>query len=707
MTNLNYNTDLIKPMVENVKAKSFVINFLSSFIIIFILYPHVPTIHIAIWFSIQVLLYVVKIFNYRDILRSLHTKDIDKLPKQIYILLLLLSLTALTYSYIIWISVIYDLPESHILILIVLFINLAAGAITHLGGMIQAFILYVFFIIFPIVIAMLYHGGELFNILSFILTVFLFIHISSGYKQSIILRNATSLKDSFETIFNKTSDGIVFIKNKRFKDCNDSIVKMFNLKSKKELLNTHLRHFSPKYQPDGSLSNKKMLSVLNKAWSEGSASIEWFHTTIDGKAFWTDIALTKINLNGEDLIHGVWKNISSKKEAEQKIETLNDTLKKRVSDQVLELTRKTILFETIFNTAKDGIAILDLESKFLLVNKAYQKMSGYSKEELYQTSCLELTAPEFKNESKKILNNLISIEHIEDYTKNNITKDGNIIEVKMDLTLMPDKQSILTISKDMTIENKLLEDKKEQEAKLLQHSKLAQMGEMISMIAHQWRQPLGAISSTTVDLKLKLEFETFDLGTKEGAQEATIYFNEKLEDIEHFVSNLTTTIDDFRDFYKPNKTAKTQDIRVPITKALKIIENSLNTDNIKITKLFTSNKEVPIFENEVMQVLLNILINAQDNFRIKDIEHATISIKCYDTNKGINLEICDNGGGIESEVLNKIFNPYFSTKHKKNGTGIGLYMSKMIIEEHHNGNLNAKNTYDGVCFLIELPDRII
>ena len=107
-------------------------------------------------------------------------------------------------------------------------------------------------------------------------------------------------------------------------------------------------------------------------------------------------------------------------------------------------------------------------------------------------------------------------------------------------------------------------------------------------------------------------------------------------------------------------------------------------------------------ENEFMQVLINIVKNANDNFILKSTQNASITISTWDTQVSSIMSICDNGGGIDPLILAKIFDPYFSTKSEKNGTGLGLYMSKIIIQEHHQGKLSAQNTSDGVCFTIEL-----
>jgi len=242
----------------------------------------------------------------------------------------------------------------------------------------------------------------------------------------------------------------------------------------------------------------------------------------------------------------------------------------------------------------------------------------------------------------------------------------------------------------------------QKDKKMLENSRLAQMGELISMIAHQWRQPLNAMAATVGVLEVKIELEDFNLDTKDGQNEQSRYFLKKFERLNSYIQNLTQTIDDFRNFYKPNKTKVSTTYETIVNKALDIIEVSLKNSNIEIVKHYEVKETLQIFENEIMQVVLNILKNAQDNFKEKN----TINPKITITIKEKTLTICDNGGGIPKDVITKIFDPYYSTKDEKNGTGLGLYMSKTIVQEHHKGELKVENIDGGVSFSINLNATI-
>ncbi len=242
---------------------------------------------------------------------------------------------------------------------------------------------------------------------------------------------------------------------------------------------------------------------------------------------------------------------------------------------------------------------------------------------------------------------------------------------------------------------------------MLQASRMAQMGEMISMIAHQWRQPLSAISAVTLGMDIKVHMGTYNKDDENALQSCKDKILNSSSKINELVQGLSSTIDDFRNFFKPNKNITIVSVNLLITKALGIMEASLSSSNIKIVQQLTSTKNIETYDSELMQVILNIFKNAQDNFRDKDIQNANITIVSKDTETGVEISFIDNGGGVPEDIINNIFDPYFSTKSEANGTGLGLSMSRTIVNNHHKGNITATNTNDGVCFMITLKDKIL
>ncbi len=248
---------------------------------------------------------------------------------------------------------------------------------------------------------------------------------------------------------------------------------------------------------------------------------------------------------------------------------------------------------------------------------------------------------------------------------------------------------------------------REKDQALIYQSRLAQMGEMISMIAHQWRQPLAAIASITLGMKFKIILENFDLSNEEEQKEFLDFIKNELVDVENLLETLTTTIDDFRDFYKPNKDIQNSSPVEAIKKTISILKQEFINLDIKVEEEYLFNGEIAMYESEFIQVILNILKNATDNFSEKTVENKVIIIKSETIGNNIHITICDNGGGIPEDILGQIFDPYFSTKSEKNGTGLGLYMSKMIIEQHHDGKISAQTIDNMAYFYIELPNKTI
>lgn len=261
-----------------------------------------------------------------------------------------------------------------------------------------------------------------------------------------------------------------------------------------------------------------------------------------------------------------------------------------------------------------------------------------------------------------------------------------------------DELSLLNKDLEKRVEYEVsLKIKKENEAKekeriLIHQSKLASMGEMIGSIAHQWRQPLTQLSSILVLVELKYERNKLKA---EDLRDLTKQAEEQIE----FMSK---TIDDFRNFFKPNKEKKLFSPYKSIQNALSLISSSLENHNISIKLDFKDEVLTNGYESEFSQVVLNILSNSKDAFIENKIENPLINIYISKLDNNSKIEICDNAGGIKLTPLEKIFEPYISTKHASSGTGIGLYMSKNIIEKSMNGSLGVINKEQGACFTIIL-----
>ena len=230
---------------------------------------------------------------------------------------------------------------------------------------------------------------------------------------------------------------------------------------------------------------------------------------------------------------------------------------------------------------------------------------------------------------------------------------------------------------------------------LLKSEKMASMGEMIGNIAHQWRQPLSAITSTASAVKISNELSILEEGE----------INSKMDKIIDKANYLSDTINTFRDFLDEDKERKKFDIENLIKKSLKILEDTLEDLHIRfINKINYSNKTYIVgVESELSQVIINIINNAKDILIEKNIENPLIELDTIVKNNKIIITIEDNGGGIPEDIIPKIFDPYFTTKHQSQGTGLGLHMSYEIITNSLKGDLYVKNTDIGAKFFIELP----
>jgi signal transduction histidine kinase len=232
---------------------------------------------------------------------------------------------------------------------------------------------------------------------------------------------------------------------------------------------------------------------------------------------------------------------------------------------------------------------------------------------------------------------------------------------------------------------------------------MAAMGELLSMIAHQWRQPLNAISTTLMSVDLRLKLNRYDMEDPAQREAFLAFLEEKHRKVGEYTTFLSHTIDDFRNFFSPNKEKKRMAVTLPVERALQLLSDSFSNHGIEVVTDYRTQKEIPLFHNEIMQVVLNILKNSEDNFAQVQKEDARITITTFEEEENIHIEICDNGGGIPENVYAQIFDPYFSTKDEQQGAGLGLYMSKVIVEKHHNGRLVVENIEEGVCFTIVLP----
>ncbi len=358
----------------------------------------------------------------------------------------------------------------------------------------------------------------------------------------------------------------------------------------------------------------------------------------------------------------------------------------------------------VFQNAHDGIVVTDEKVNIINVNRAFEKDTGYKLDEIFGKNPRILKSGIQDVDFYKKMWEKLNKEGYWEGELVNKNKQGNRYIERIKINAVYDENKKLTnyiaLFSDITLQKEQEKLLKEKEELLFQQSKLSAMGEMIGNIAHQWRQPLSVISSSISAIKLSV-------GTN-------IYTNEELINFMDTVLNstkyLSETIDDFRNFYKKDLEKEEFAIKNAIDISFNLVKTELVKQGIKTIFINDTDFNMMGIKNQFLQVLMNILSNSKDAFIDKNIDDKTIFINLYEENDKKCIEIYDNAGGIKDEIIAHVFEPYFTTKHKSIGTGIGLYMSQEIIAKHLEGQITVTNKefiyqdneYKGACFKITI-----
>jgi PAS domain S-box-containing protein len=273
-----------------------------------------------------------------------------------------------------------------------------------------------------------------------------------------------------------------------------------------------------------------------------------------------------------------------------------------------------------------------------------------------------------------------------------VRKDGTIFPVEVSSVFFDDACHSFVVLRDLTKDKRAEEDMREKERLLMQQSRLAAMGEMVNNIAHQWRQPLNALGLVIQGLKLSYDYDEI---TGEVLDQS-VGTSMKL------VHQMSQTIEDFRNYFKPDKEKVEYTIQDAVARTVSLVGDSLKYQQIAIEIHGSANPTLVGFPNEFSQVLLNIIMNAKDALLERHHDDAKVIITIGKEGERSVVTIADNGGGIPEEIKGKVFEPYFTTKGPDRGTGIGLFMSKTIVEKSMGGRLTVRNSGGGAEFRIEV-----
>ncbi|WP_417333738.1 PAS domain-containing sensor histidine kinase [Halarcobacter sp.] len=449
------------------------------------------------------------------------------------------------------------------------------------------------------------------------------------------------------------------------------------------------------------------VKMFHEKGPDGQANtLETYHRRKDGRVFPVEVVSKFTKIDGKEYLFSYARDITSR----------------------VRRTEEINLYFDLINSSKDMIFVVDHESELVeFANETACDQLGYTLAELKKTKISNIRKPMESADNIAIPEVLKKIKEENSLTTFGVytTKDGvNIpVETSLHLKEYQGKFFVTAISRDIserleidgkreelnlklknynkTLEKEISKVKKDlldYESIMKRQSKMAAMGEMLENIAHQWRQPLSAVSVLSTGMILQNEQDLLNKDLLDAG----------LNDINEQVQYLSKTIDDFRNFFKPNKQKNRFNLKSVIKTSIKLSKARYTKKHIEF---ITSIEDMELFtyENELLQVLLNIITNAKDELIKKEGKKFIIIDTCSDEDY-LYIKIKDNAGGIDKFILDRIFEPYFTTKHNSQGTGIGLYMSKNIVK-HMNGKISVKNenieynssVYLGACFEIKLP----
>jgi len=402
------------------------------------------------------------------------------------------------------------------------------------------------------------------------------------------------------------------------------------------------------------------------------------------------------------------------------------TLSFNVYNQDAEIANKETFFEqdiykAIIDSTKEGFWLLDEELNIISINQSFASMLGYAESELLGKKPYELLA--LVNEQQSFCEEQAQEVHTSiqrTYELTFVTKENKEFHTIVNATTiyLPENQIrsfafITDISQQKELEQQLIEqqnyinelnndltqrvqeevqENRNKDRIMYQQARLATMGEMIGNIAHQWRQPLNIIALIIQEFYISGQLGTL---SKEKLEKEYARANSVLQ----YMSN---TIDDFRTFFQHSGEGENFSIEESINSVMSLVSKGLEHNNIDID--VNVEKDISVFghKNEFTQVVINIINNARDAV-VANSKKGVITIKAFADDTKVYVEIQDNGGGIQENDIDQIFEPYFTTKHQTQGTGLGLYMSYQIIVNNMNGTIFAENREEGTCFFVSLP----
>ncbi|MCU7834781.1 MAG: PhnD/SsuA/transferrin family substrate-binding protein [gamma proteobacterium symbiont of Taylorina sp.] len=413
------------------------------------------------------------------------------------------------------------------------------------------------------------------------------------------------------------------------------------------------------------------------------------------KQYWQEITvltiilffiLIFIILKYSRINHHLYREIEERKQAEDKLSILSKAM----------------------NQSPVSVIITDAEGNIEYVNRAFEQVTGYMLTEVMGENPRILKSGVTPIQVYQDIWQSISNGKLWQGELQNKKKSGELFWVYVHIAPVQDNSAAtchyIAVEEDINLRKQqeqeqqtAIEKIKAQDELIMTQSRHAAMGEMISMIAHQWRQPISVIAMEANNMLADIEFD--EIEPEAFSRDAKMI----IEQTQH----LSKTIDDFRNFFRPGKKKEQAIPKDVMEECFSIVGKSLENNNIEVIKNYQSVRSLLIYSRELLQVFINLIKNAKEALTEHQSNRRKILIDIFEKKEQdsyyLLIHVTDNAGGITAKIQNKIFEPYFSTKGKQSGTGLGLYMSKTIIEEHLDGKLEINNTDDGAQFSIKLP----
>jgi PAS domain S-box-containing protein len=544
--------------------------------------------------------------------------------------------------------------------------------------------------------------------------VYMLYLIQNITKQKALQEELITSREQLQNILDFVNSMIVVTNGSEMKNCNRNLLDFFGFSTLEEFMLEHKCICDFFITKEGYLPETRRGYWLKEVLKQKENGMSTKVAIYDRKTDSDRIYLVDTHpFPGEKYFYIVsFTDITDMESHKKLLESTNTNLEEQVQRRTKELmdsynrlSANEEFLSTIFNMASIGISIVDSRGSYIRVNSKFCEMYKICENELIGSNFTDILQesirPDFMRLFEKYRDGKIK-RMMPEWTLK--LADGTVMDVFLTarwVTMYDGHRYLISTHLDITDKNRLQLKQREQERMLVQQSKMAAMGEMIGAIAHQWKQPLNAIALIAQCFKDDYEYNELNADV----------IDEHVSEIMKQVDFMNNTIDDFRNFFKPSKRMKKFNLCSAVMDVLSLITPQLKSSYIEVITdescIIKKDTLVKGYPNEFKQVVLNILANSKDAIleqrhkkKLKGTEAGKIFISLKSENSTLCALFRDNGGGIPHDVMVHLFEPYFTTKG--GGTGIGLYMSKTIIEDKMKGRIEASNTEDGAEFRIYL-----